>query len=153
MRVRYPNDPDEGCDEDIAGAVECGVAAKTGRQRLSSAQAEGYRGDGWRKDTTEDSHDDVRDKHDGKDRHPHDRDAAARQDECPGDDQGPLCPCVVDKGADRRMRHDADEATARQHGADRGLAPLRPCKQEDVYIGAEPATHIGEEEIEPVQSV
>ena len=59
----------------------------------------------------------------------------------------------VDKGADRRMRHDADEATARKHGADRGLAPLRLCKQEDVYIGAEPATHIGEEEIEPVQSV
>jgi len=35
-----PNDPDEGCDEDIAGAVECGVAAKTYRQRLSSTQAE-----------------------------------------------------------------------------------------------------------------
>ena len=51
------------------------------------------------------------------------------------------------------MRHDADEATGREHGADRGLAPLRLCEQEDVHIGAEPATHIGEEEIEPVQSI
>ena len=153
MRVRYANDPDEGRDEDIAGAVECGVAAKTGGQRLPSAQTEGYRSYGWREDATEDSHDDVRDKHDGKDRHLNDREAAARQDECPGDDQGPLCSRAVDKGADRWMRHDADEAAGREHGADRGLAPLRSCEQEDVHIGAEPATHIREEEIEPVERI
>src|ERR1700731_3590560 len=79
--------------------------------------------------------------------------AATRQDECPSDDQGPLCPRAVDKGADRRMRHNADEATGREHGADRGLAPLCLCEQEDVHIGAEAAAHIGEEEIEPVQSI
>ena len=47
----------------------------------------------------------------------------------------------------------AREATGREHGADRGLAPLCLCEQEHVHIGAEAAAHIGEEEIEPVQSI
>jgi len=51
------------------------------------------------------------------------------------------------------MRHDADEATGREHGADRDRAPLRLCEQEDVHIRAGAATHIGEEEIDSVQSI
>ena len=153
MRIGYPSDPDEYGDEDVAHAVECGVAAKTGWKRLLSVETQGYRGDRRREDAAEDSHDDVRDKHDGKVRHPHDREAATRQDEGAGDDQGPLCPSVVDEGADRWVRYDADEATGREHGADRGLAPLCLCEQVNVHIDAEPASHIGEEEIDPVQSI
>jgi hypothetical protein len=84
---------------------------------------------------------------------PHDRKAATRQDECPGNDQSPLRARAVDKGTNRGIRHNVDEAAGREHGADRGLAPLRVCEQEDVHIGAEPAAHICEEEIEPVKSI
>jgi hypothetical protein len=64
--------------------------------------------------------------------------------------RGPLRVSAIDEGANGGMRHNADEATGREHGADRGLAPLCLCEQVNVHIGAEAAAHIGEEEIEPV---
>jgi len=126
-----PNDPMKGCEKRIARRGRMRVL----RPNVPAASRHTARviGDGWR--NTHTGQQMMSATNTTGRRHPHDRDAAAHR-RMPGDDQDPLSRCV-DKGADRRMRHDAMRHCS-QHGADRGLAPLRLCKQEDVYIAPSP---------------
>jgi uncharacterized metal-binding protein len=60
-------------------------------------------------------------------------------------------PGCVDKCADRDVQRNADQPADRQHGADLCLVPLGLGKQENTDVGPEPATNIGQEEVQPVE--
>src|SRR5579885_1301051 len=69
------------------------------------------------------------------------------------DDERPLGACAVVEFAGRGMGHHSNEAGGGENGARRRLTPARICDKENVEIRAKPAAHIGEEKIEPVQSI
>ena len=58
---------------------------------------------------------------------------------------------LVDRGADRRLDGESEQAADRRHQADLGLAPMLLGDQEHVEIGSEGAADVGEQEIDGVE--
>jgi len=58
---------------------------------------------------------------------------------------------IVDRRSDRRLDQQAEQTADGRHQADLGLAPVLPGDLEDVQVGPERPTHIGEQEIDGVE--
>src|SRR6202521_5480528 len=58
---------------------------------------------------------------------------------------------LVDRGADRRLDCEPEQATDRSHHSDLGLAPMLLGNEEDVEIRAQGTADVGEQEVDGVE--
>ena len=67
------------------------------------------------------------------------------------DDRASLGAGLVDRGADRRLDGEPEQAADGRHQSDFGLAPMLLGDQEDIEIRPERTAHVGEQEIDGVE--
>ena len=148
---RPADQPGDDADEDIAGAVTGGVAGQARGQTRLPHEPERDRRHRRCEHRPQHGHDDVRREHDRQRRRPGDRQRACRQRGDAGDEQAALEAGGVDQGADRRVERDADQPARGEHRTEGRLVPVRLGKQEHPDVRTEPAAHVGQEEVQPVE--
>ena len=152
LRDRPPDQAGGAGGEDVAGAVEGGVAAEARRQLVPPRQADGDGRHGRREHGAEHRHGDVRREDDRQRRRVRDREGARRQGGGAGEEEAALAAGGVDQGADRGLEGDADEPADGQHGAEGGGVPAGLGDEEHADVGPEPAAHVGQQEVERVEA-
>jgi hypothetical protein len=81
-----------------------------------------------------------------KNDHSPDGERGERQENCAALGAG-----LVDRGADRRLRGDSEQAADHGHQAGFGLAPVLLGDEEHIEIRPKGAAHIGEEEVDGIK--
>ena len=141
-----------GGGEDVAGTVAGGIAGEAAGQVLACHQAYRDGRDGRGEHRTQHRHDGIGREHDRHGGCLDDGDGSRRQCPYPTDQERPLVRRRIDEDADRGMQRDPDQSADGQHQADRGLVPVRLAEQEDADIGPEPTAHVGEQEIDQIET-
>ena len=118
---------------------------------LPRVEAQGQGRDRRTEDVADNCHQAVGD-HDRPEARPReDDDGADAQHGKRQDDRAALGAGLVDRGADRRLDREPEQAADRRHQADLGLAPMLLGDQEHVEIRPERAADVGEQEVDGVE--
>ena len=102
---------------------------------------------------TQHGHDPIGREHDRHGGHLDNCDGSPCQSPYPIDQERPLVRRRIDEDADRGMQRNPDQFAYGQHQADRGLVPVRIAEQKDADIEPQPAAHVGEQEIDQIETV
>jgi hypothetical protein len=141
----------DGCNRDTAGVIEGGVAAHAACQFGAPVKAQGERGDRGSEDVSNHRHQAVRHEHMPEIRCDVDRHCPCRKHTQGRHDQGAFGAGRVDRRADRSLHRKPQQAADGCHQPYSGLAPVLLRYQENVEVGAERASHIGEQEVDRVE--
>ncbi len=138
-------------DGDIARMVEGRVPPHAPRQLIARVQAQGQRRDRRTEDVADNCHQAVGDQDRPEARPREDDDGSDTQHGKRQDDRAALGAGLVDRGADRRLDGEPEQAADRGHQSDFGLAPMLLGDQEHVEIRPERAAHVGQQEVDGVE--